>query len=120
MVVQPPVPTPEPVQTNGANGEHPVTAPPTNGEAPLPVVAGFDTAIITHEPAPEPAEQNGGPEKNGGSETNGEHLLTPSRNNGEELQPIALAPERKITARKTNRPKRKKPALTRVASRARR
>jgi hypothetical protein len=126
VVVQPPVPTPEPVQTNGANGEHPVTAPPTNGDAPLPVVAGFDTAIITHEPAPEPAEQYGGPEKNGGSETNGEletngeHLLTPSRNNGEELQPIALAPERKITARKTNRPKRKKPALTRVASRARR
>jgi len=116
VVAQPPAPTPEPVATNGANGELPETAPLTNGDEPLPVVAGFDTAIITHEPEPEPAEENGGPEKNGELETGGEHLLTPSRNNGEELQPIALAPvrnTRKTAARKSSRPSRKKRALAR-------
>jgi len=119
VIAPPPVPTPEPVGTNGANGEHPVTAPLTNGDEPLPVVAGFDTAIITREPASEPAEKNGGPEKNGELETNGEHLLTPSRNNGEEMQPIALAPTRnarnprKTAVRKSSRPSRKKRALAR-------
>ena len=134
VIAPPPAPAPEPVgtngaeATNGANGEHPEIAPLKNGDEPLPVVAGFDTAIITHEPAPEPAEQSGGPEKNGGSETNGEletngeHLLTPSRNNGEELQPTALAPTRntrstrttrKTAARKSSRPSRKKRALAR-------
>jgi len=135
VISPPPAPTPEPVATNGAvgtngaNGEHPETAPLTNGDEPLPVVAGFDTAIIRHEPAPQPAEQNGNgetenhgngePEKNGELETNGEHLLTPSRNNGEELQPIALAPTRntrKTAARKStrpSRPSRKKRALAR-------
>jgi len=120
-------PAPEPVQANGlnngANGdpndEHPVTVPVangdephTNGDKPLPVVAGFDTAIIAHEPAPEPVQPNGGPEKNGDAEENGEHLLTPSRSNGEELRPIALPPARharntrKPAARKTSRPSR--------------
>lgn len=125
VIGQQPAPTPELAEKNG---EHPLTAPHTNGDAPLPVVAGFDTAIITHEPAPQPAEKNGGPEKNGNGEpeTNGEHLLTTPRHNGEELQPIALAPTRntrnprKTAARKSSRPSRKKPALARVTSRARR
>ena len=89
-----------------ANGDKPLTngdEPHTNGDKPLPVVAGFDTAIIAHEPA----QPNGGPEKNGELEENGEHLLTPSRNNGEELRPIALPPARnarKTATRKSSRP----------------
>jgi len=116
VIAPPPAPTLEPVATNGANGERAVPAPPTNGNQPLPVVAGFDTAIIPHEPAPAPVEKNGGPEKNGESEENGEHLLTPSRNNGEELQPIALTTTRttrKTAARKSSRPSRKKRAVAR-------
>jgi hypothetical protein len=121
VIEQQPATTPELAEKNGGpekNGEHPLTAPHTNGDEPLPVVAGFDTAIITHEPAPQPAEKNGGPEKNGNGEpeTNGEHLLTTPRHNGEELQPIALAPTRntrKTAARKSSRPSRKKRALAR-------
>ena len=134
VIEQQPAPTPEPAEKNG---EHPLTAPHTNGDAPLPVVAGFDTAILAHEAASQPAEtngeagKNGDPGKNGNGEpeTNGEHLLTTPRHNGEELQPIVLAPTRntrntrnprKTAARKSSRPGRKKPALARVTSRARR
>jgi hypothetical protein len=100
VIEQQPEPTSEVAEKNG---DHALAAPYTNGDESLPVVAGFDTAIIT----PEPAEKNG------------EHLPTGSRQNGEELPQTALAPDRKITARKPSRPKRKKPALTRLASRAR-
>jgi len=116
--------------TNGeephSNGEEPHTSvgeshtngdePHTNGDKPLPVVAGFDTAIIAHEPAPESAQPNGGPEQNGELEENGQHLLNPSRSNAEELRPIALPPARstrKAAARKSSRPGRKKRALAR-------
>ncbi len=129
VVEQMPAPTPEPAEKNG---EQPPTAPQRNGDELPPVVAGFDTAIIAQEPVrgpvPEPALKNGEQEANGNgeSEKNGEHLLATPRHNGEELQPIALEPTRntrnprKTAARKSSRPNRKKPALARVTSRARR
>jgi len=97
VVAQPLAEIAEPLETNGANGangEHPEITPVTNGDEPLPVVAGFDTAIIPPEPAPEPVERNG------------EHPLTASRKNGEGPRPTALAHSRKIAARKPSRPSR--------------
>ena len=116
VVAQPPAPTPEPAEKNG---EPPLAAPYKNGGESRPVVAEFDTAIIAHEPVPQPAEKNGDPEQNSVPKENGEHLLTTPRQNGEGSPQSAFASERKMTARKPSRPRRKKPALTRLASRAR-
>ena len=108
VIERQPAPTPEPAEKNG---EHPLTATHQNGDEPRPAVAGFDKAIITQEPvitqkpAPEPAPETAG--------KNGVHPLTAPRQNGEEPAQIALVPERKTTARKPSRPRRKKVALAR-------
>jgi len=107
-----------------ANGVEPLTnrdEPLANGDKPLPVIAGFDTAIVAHQPAPEPVPSNDAPQKNGDAE-NGEHLLIPSRSNGKELQPIALPPARntrKSAARKSSRPSRASQSNRRKRSLAR-
>ena len=98
VIERKPAPAPEPAEKNG---EPPLTAPHKNGEESRPVVAGFDTEIITQKPEPEPAEKNGEPP------------LTLPRENGEEARQITLVPDRKIAGRKPGRPKRKKSALNR-------
>jgi hypothetical protein len=102
VVAPPPEMEVEPVEANGVNGEngengeHLETVQFTNGHEPLPVVAGFDTAILPSDPIPAPEP----PRKNG------EYRLAASHKNGEGSRRSTFARSRKVAGRKTRQPSR--------------